>query len=482
MFPVKPRKPGFYQHFGKTTKLLRAPKKGRLKPLGSEYTIGRLRKVFMLRVQLWIYSILYTFSVILYLPFFLYRVVVQDKSLANLFKRFSPPAALPLPGSDGAPLWIHAVSVGEVKAVEPLVRALAADSRKIFISTITDTGQGLAQSLFAGRAQVIYFPLDWQWLCRLYLKRIRPSAVLLMETEIWPGFIAAASRLEIPILLVNGRISDHSFRRYQRIRFFLSPLLKLISHFCMQTRQDKNRILELGAPADRINQMGNLKYDYQLNEVQEKTEMVEQLRKILKPAADDLLWICGSTREGEEKILLDVFQSLSQEFPTLRLLLAPRHPHRAEGIGRLLKSRQFRYFQRSQLNSQEVGPSPVLILDSIGELSYLYELADVVFVGGSLVATGGHNVIEVAYFAKPILFGPHMENFQEIASAFLKSYAALQVQSAEELTSKIHDLLKDPSTRRWLGRNARKVMRDNQGAVERTTQIVRQYLERAAEQ
>ena len=157
------------------------------------------------------------------------------------------------------------------------------------------------------------------------------------------------------------------------------------------------------------------------------------------------------------------------------MVLAPRHPHRVEGIARLLKSRQISYLLHSQLDSQKIASPRVLILDSIGELAYIYQLADVVFVGGSLVATGGHNIIEVAYFAKPILFGPHMENFQEITSAFLKSYAALQVQSGEELTSKIHDLLRDASTRRWLGRNARKVMRDNQGAVERTAQIVRQY-------
>ncbi len=432
----------------------------------------------MAGMQSWFYSVFYTFSVFLYLPFFLYRVVVEDKSLANLFKRFSPPEA-PAAHSPGSTLWIHAVSVGEVKAVEPLVRALAAEDRKLFVSTTTATGQDLARSLLPEPVRVFYFPLDWQWLCRLYLNRIRPSGVLLMETEIWPGFISAATRLEIPILLINGRISDRSFRRYQRIRFFLEPLLQSIHHFCMQARQDKQRILELGAPADQVNHMGNLKYDYQLGEIQEKTEMVQRLEKTLKPAPDDLLWICGSTREGEEEILLDVFESLSREFPALRMLLAPRHPHRAEGISRLLQSRQFNHLRRSQLNSEEIDPPRVLILDSIGELAYLYQLADIVFVGGSLVATGGHNIIEAAHFGKPILFGPHMENFKEIASAFLTSYAALQVQSGNELTSKIHDLLRDASTRRWLGRNARKVVRDNQGAVERTAQIVRQYVDGA---
>lgn len=433
----------------------------------------------MLRALLLFYSVLYTFSVFLYLPFFLYRVVVEDKSMVNLFKRFIPPAAQPATLPPESTLWIHAVSVGEVKAAESLVRTLTEDSRNLFVSTITDTGQDLAQSLYADQAQVFYFPLDWQWLCRLYLSRIRPSAVLLMETEIWPGFISAAASLEIPILLVNGRISDQSFRRYQGIRFFLGPLFTLISHFCMQTRQDKERILKLGARADRVNQMGNLKYDYQLTETPENTAMVQRLENLLKPDADDFLWICGSTREGEERLLLEVFQTMSQRFPTLRMLLAPRHPHRAKEISRLLNHYGFSHLRSSQLDSQEITSPRVLILDSIGELAYVYQLADVVFVGGSLVATGGHNIIEVAYFAKPILFGPHMENFKEISSAFLKSYAALQVQSTEELTSKLHDLLSDADTRRWLGRNARKVVRDNQGAVERTLQIVRQYAGRA---
>ncbi|MEE8348027.1 MAG: 3-deoxy-D-manno-octulosonic acid transferase [Acidobacteriota bacterium] len=429
----------------------------------------------MLRIQLFFYSIAYTLVAILYLPVFLYRVVLQDKSLVNLWKRFAPPGTVVTPTPQGSILWIHAVSVGEVKAAAPLVRALAADSRKMFISTTTDTGQSLARSLFANQAQVFFFPLDWQWLCRLHLRRINPSAVLLMETEIWPGFIAAASRLEIPVVLINGRISDRSFRQYRRIRGFLAPLLQTMSHFCMQTRQDKERILKLGAPPERVNQMGNLKYDYQLIEIPEKTERVTRIEKLLKPTPDHLLWVCGSTRDGEEEILLEVFESLSQEFPALRMLLAPRHPHRAEGISRLVRSLPFNFIRSSQLDAPIAAPPEVLILDSIGELAYLYQLADVVFVGGSLVNTGGHNIIEAAYFAKPILFGPHMENFREVSSTFLQSYAALQVQSKEDLKAKVHDLLRDASSRRWLGRNARNVIRNNQGAVERTAQIVQQY-------
>ncbi len=434
----------------------------------------------MLRTWLWLYSILYTFLLLLYLPVWIYRVIFHDKSPLVLLKRTGAPPLRSSTDPRRPSLWIHAVSVGEVKAIEPLVDALALSRDQLFISTVTDTGQLLANSRFQHRACVFYLPLDWKWICRRYLRALSPSCVLLAETEIWPGFISAAESLKIPVILINGRISDHSFRRYRRIRFFLRPLLQYFSHLCMQTRQDKQRIIELGAAPSRVSQMGNLKYDYQLAQLPEKRQMVECLQSFMKPQEDDLLWVCGSTREGEEEALLKVFEVLRNEIPSLRLLLAPRHPQRVDQIARLVEARQLTYLKRSQLNS-DTSPGPaVLLLDTIGELAYLYQLADVVFVGGSLVPTGGHNIIEAAYFSKPILFGPHMENFQEVSASFLESYAALQVQSEEELTGKVRDLLKNPTTRQWLGRNARKVIRDNQGAVGRTVKIVEEALTRFA--
>jgi 3-deoxy-D-manno-octulosonic-acid transferase len=430
----------------------------------------------MFRTLLWIYSILYTFLLIFYLPLFIYRVLVQGKDASILFKRIGAPP-LRISGDPAQPsLWIHAVSVGEVKAIEPLVEALALNRDQLFISTITDTGQSLANSRFQDRACVFYFPFDWKWICRLYLRRMSPTCVLLAETEIWPGFISAAESLGIPVLLINGRISDHSFRHYRRIRFFLRPLLHRISLFCVQTRQDRDRIVELGAASSRVHPLGNLKYDYQLAQLPEKTQMLQVIQGLLKPDPNDLLWICGSTREGEDNTLLKVFQSLSKEFPSLRLLLAPRHPHRVDEIARLVEAAQLSYVRRSELNSRSPDPPKVLLLDTIGELAYLYQLADVVFVGGSLVPTGGHNIIEVAYFSKPILFGPHMENFKEISNTFLESDAALQVHSGEELSEKLSKLLKDPPTREALGSKARQVIGDNQGAVGRSLEMVERYL------
>ncbi len=430
----------------------------------------------MFHALLLTYSILYTFLLIFYLPVFVYRVLVQGKDPSTLTKRIWAPPLRNSSDSTQPSLWIHAVSVGEVKAIEPLVEALALNPDQLFISTITDTGQNLAKSRFQDRACVFYFPLDWKWICRLYLRRLSPTCILLAETEIWPGFVSAAASLNIPILLINGRISNHSFRRYRKIRFFLRPLLHRISLFCVQTRQDRDRIIELGANSSRVHQLGNLKYDYQLAQLPEKTQMLQVIQAVLKPDSNDLLWICGSTREGEEQTLLDSFQSLSEEFPSLRLLLAPRHPHRVDEIARLVKARQISYLRRSELSSQNHDPPKVLLLDTIGELAYLYQLADVVFVGGSLVPTGGHNIIEVAYFSKPILFGPHMENFQEISDTFLEFEAALQVHSGEELPEKMSELLKNPLTRETLGHKARQVIRDNQGAVGRTVDIVERAL------
>lgn len=448
----------------------------------------------MFRVLTTVYSILYTCSLLAYLPILLYRSIFGRKHRINLLQRVGRPAQMirPETASQNTPsVWIHAVSVGEVNSVRVLVEKLALAPDQLWISTITDSGQALAAKLFQDRARVFYFPLDWKWASCRYLRALQPSVVLLVETEIWPGFITAAESLSVPVLLVNGRISDASFRRYRRIRFFLKPLLSRIQHFCMQSRQDKQRILELGAPPDSVHQVGNLKYDYELPKNTQKEPLVERVRGWLQSDDRDLLWICGSTRDGEEEILLETFSVLREEFPALRLLLAPRHPHRVARIGSLLESRQLSYVKGSDLASCPVPhsdgqsvPDPleqrpeVVVLDTIGELPYLYQLADTVFVGGSLVPMGGHNLIEAAYFGKPILFGPHMENFREISDSFLNAYAALQVRSGTELTSRIRELLKDPVSRKWLGRNARKVIRDNQGALQRTVGFVRQYLEK----
>jgi len=311
-----------------------------------------------------------------------------------------------------------------------------------------------------------------------FLQRIDPDLVILTETEIWPNFVAAGADLGIPTILVNGRISDRSFGRYKRLRFFFRPLIERISHFCMQSKLDKQRIEEIGAPPDRVNWVGNLKFDYHLDLTTEKEQLNLVLKKALTIKGDEKIWLCGSTKPGEEEILLAIFARLRKQHQNLKMLIAPRHPQRGSEILDLAAGLSQRCLLRSGLNggSEESARSDILILDSIGELAHVYGIADLVFMGGSLVPTGGQNVIEAAAFGKPIIFGPHMENFRDIAKAFTDSYAALQVESAAELETKLSDLIDDSHAREWLGRNARKVIRDNQGALDRTLQLLKQYL------
>ncbi len=437
----------------------------------------------MLRLLLPFYSLLYIGALVAYLPHYLRRARREHRGL-HLGARLG--ARPPLPGKvdERAPrIWVHAVSVGEVNAMRPLIAELVAQGKAVFLSTTTETGNKLAQKLFGSSVSVFYFPLDLQSTCRRSLRHIRPSLVLVAETEIWPNFILAVRRRGIPLMLVNGRFSDRSFRRYRRFRRLLAPLLGQFDHLCMQSRQDRARMLELGAPTEKVHLAGNLKYDYQLAADLEKTRLAERLAGLLRASGDEMIWLCGSTREGEESLLLETYVKLRREFPALRWLLAPRHPHRAEEIALLLRQAGLRVLRRSEMAHVTKGAPDVIILDSIGELAYLYQVADLVFIGGSLIDTGGQNPIEPAHFGKPILFGPYMGNFAEISQTFVQSYAALQVQSSEELRARLRDLIRDPSARKWLATNARKVVRENQGALKRTLELVRQALaERGKEQ
>ncbi len=420
-----------------------------------------------------LYPCFYALLLMLSLPSYLYQRMVGRQPLGSLRQRmgFYPPAA----EARGPRVWIHSVSVGEVQVIKPLVEVLSLEPGQLFLSTTTATGQALARSLYRQNATVFYFPLDWGFCCRRFLDSIRPDVVVLTESEIWPTFIRLTARRGIALVLANGRVSDRSFRRSRRARFLFQPVLEHFTRLCVQSRQDRDRFLHLGAPADRVSVMGNLKYDYQLAPDPARQQLVTELQQLLKPNGNELLWVCGSTREKEEEMLLSVFLRLRQEFPQLRLLLAPRHPHRTDEVSKMLEQSELSFQRRSQLSSVKYRrPPQVLLLDSIGDLAYLYQLADIVFIGGSLIPWGGHNVIEAANFKKPILFGPHMQNFHEVAAVFLSNYGALQVSDCDELEKKITTLLRDPATRRWLGQNARKVIRDNQGAVERTVEVIQQ--------
>jgi len=430
----------------------------------------------MVRFFLPFYSLVYLLALVAYLPHYVRRARRERRGL-HLRERLGSCPAPPPGTADGAKrVWIHAVSVGEVNAVRPLISALVAQGKAVFLSTTTETGNSLARKLFGTSVSVFYFPLDLQSACRRCLRRLRPALVVVAETEIWPNFISAVRRRRIPLMLINGRFSDRSFRRYRKFRRLVAPLLAQFDHLSMQSRQDRSRMLELGAPPDRVHLAGNLKYDYELTPDQGKTRLAERVAGALRVSGDEMIWLCGSTREGEEALLLRAYTELRRDFPALRWVLAPRHPHRSDEIAALLKQAGLRLIRRSEIAHQTKSAPDVIILDSIGELAYVYQIADLVFVGGSLVDTGGQNPIEPAHFGKPIVFGPYMGNFAEISQTFVKSYAALQVKSTEELIARLRDLIQDPAARKWLSTNARKVVRENQGALKRTLELIRQAL------
>jgi len=437
----------------------------------------------MFRLFRILYTPLYTVSIFLYTLLLPYFILFKNKRRLHLLERAGrlPSCLENLPDGTRFRVWIQAASVGEVSLVKPIIGALSALDTEIFLSTATETGQVLARQVFGEQARIFFFPLDWKWVCSRYLKAMSPDLILLAESEFWPAFTEAATQHRVPVVLINGRISDRSFPKYFRLRQFFGPILSQFDRLCMQSRQDKQRAIELGVPEDRVNNIGNLKYDYQLARDPSRERLVEDLKGLLG-AGDNLIWLCGSTREREEGLLLPVFQTLRVDSPELRWIIAPRHPQRSEEVEKLLRAAGLAVLRRSRLDqegaTEPTFPYDAVVIDTIGELPYLFALADIVFIGGSLVPWGGHNVIEPAYFGKPILFGPYMQNFREIAETFLENYAALQVSDPRELSSRMQDLLRDARARNWLGRNARKVIRDNQGATERTIEIIRLYLER----
>jgi len=356
-------------------------------------------------------------------------------------------------------VWVHAVSVGEVKSVQKLVGKLreAYSGQPIVLSTITPAGQTLARDTVGLADHVFYFPLDLPGSIRRTLDRVNPELVVIAETEIWPNFLRECRKRNVRVVMVNGRISDRSLPRYRVVRRWLKRVLDDFTLMGMQTEADRERIESIGADGRKVTVIGNLKYDAPVMD----RALAPELSRIL--AGLPRLWIAASTMPGEEEQVLDVLGNLRKKHKDLTLLIAPRHPDRFGEVERIIQARGFSCARRTQL----MEGTDVLLLDSVGELASTFRHASVVFVGGSLVPRGGHNILEPAAFAKPIVFGPHMENFREIRDIFLEARAALEVHNAGELASVIDHLLTDSTSAAELGANARRVVEQNAGATER---------------
>ena len=401
---------------------------------------------------------------VLTLPYFLFQKVVRGRAYAPLAARSGrlSPAVNP----DGTPsIWVHAVSVGEVLASRGLLAEIKRrfPNRRLVVSTTTVAGQELAQRGLPGVDAVFYAPVDSRGAVRRALDRVNPSLLVLMETELWPNLIHAARRRGTRIAVVNGRLSPRSFPRYRAIRPLLRPLLAEVDLYLMQAEPHAERARAIGAPAERVNVSGNLKYD-----VAEPAAPDPALAGILEGRHP--VWVAGSTVGGEEEIVLAAFRKLREQAPGARLVLAPRHPERFDVVAQLVEAGDLRSARRSLLNG---GPPAaesieVLVLDTIGELASVFGHARVAFIGGSLVPRGGHNVLEAAAAGCPVIVGPHMENFQEIASEFLGAGALVQVRDAEDLVPALLALWNDPARRQEVGQRGRRLLERNRGAIART--------------
>ncbi len=432
-----------------------------------------------------LYSLLYTLVFFALLPYFAYQAVFNRKYLGNLRGRlWVSPSPIP-PEDQRSAIWLHAVSVGETLAAKPLITALRQQfpDHRLVISTTTITGQAVARQQIAEADAVCYFPFDWRFTVRRALDAVQPEIVVLMESELWLNFLTECSHRRIPTMVVNGRISDRSFPRSQKFGFFIRKLYFQVTRFLMQSRLDAERATQLGAPADRVVVSGNLKYD--IRDTSESPRLAEIARQLNEFFALDRapLIVAGSTSEGEEQILLAAFHQLRTlgELPSVRLLIAPRHPERFHAVAELIGTASDTFARRS--TAQTARDADIILLDSIGELAALYRFASVVFVGGSLVPVGGHNILEPALFAKPIIVGPYMQNFREITSEFLRREALRQLhatdanQQVTELRQTFAELLRDQMVAGRLGENARQAIEDNRGATARTVAAIANLIE-----
>jgi 3-deoxy-D-manno-octulosonic-acid transferase len=410
-----------------------------------------------------LYSVLLSVAALLALPWYLWKARGGGKYLVSLRQRWGRlPADLNPRGEPS--VWIHAVSVGEVLAARALIEPLRRrfPRHRLLVSTTTVTGNAVARSSLSAADGLFFAPFDWPGPVRRALRAVRPALLVLVETELWPNLIHLARAQGARVALVNGRISPRSFPRYRALRRWLRHVLAEVDLFLMQAEPHAERVRQIGAPPERVRVVGNLKFEAAA------PRSSNGLVRLLDDGSRRPLWVAGSTVAGEDEAVLGAFRLLRERFPGTRLLIAPRHPERFAEVTARLEAAGLAPRRRTSLDGQGWGAADVVVLDTLGELATVYSLATLVFVGGSLVSAGGHNVLEPAVAGKPVVVGPHMENFQEIADEFRAEGALVQVATAAELGPEVVRLFADPERRRQIGERARALVERNQGALART--------------
>lgn len=409
--------------------------------------------------------------------FYLPTLIFRGKLHRDFLQRFGlyDRKTLEAFNAPGGKIWVQAVSVGEVALCKSFIPLLKEQypGRGLVLSTITKTGYELARKNFDGIATVIYFPLDFSFVVRRAVRLVRPKLYVMVETEIWPNLLKELARNGVPSVMVNGRISDRSIGKYRLVKPFLKGVLGRIMLFCMRSQVDADRIIGLGAPAERVKITGNMKFDIGPSQVPAQGKLAAGLLGLKE---DEKLFVAGSTHPGEEEIVFEAFKAVAKELSGIRLLIAPRHINRVHEIEDAAKRSGLETVRMTELAASGGGKAGqrVLILDTIGQLNDIYPAAALVFIGGSLVRHGGHNPIEPAIFEKAVIFGPYMFNFRDTASVFVRQNAAIQVPDRHSFLEKVRILLKDEAVRKLLGSNAGRVVTENRGATERSIRAIKE--------
>ncbi len=421
------------------------------------------------------YNLIMAVAVFLLWPIWVPLLRARKKHRTSFPKRlFMPTLSRRGPELAGArrPIWIHALSVGEVLSAEPLVNALAQKHgpHALVFTASTQTGFEMATRLMADQVSAVrYFPYDTLFSVIRALRVIRPRQVVIVETDIWPNFLYRLEKRRIPVYLVNARLSDRSFRGYRRLGRLMAPLLSVFGRICVQTDSDRKRFRALGVPAESLATVGNIKFD-QPPVILSADEM-KRLREQFKHSTDAPIWVAGSTHEGEEEALSVAYQAVCASGIHPQLIVAPRDPGRAAAVCTIFKRSGCNAMTLAQIE-KEPAPSSVVVIDRIGILRKLYALADMAFVGGSLVKAGGHNPLEPASVAKPIIFGPHTDDFRWICQTLEAAGGAIRVDDAAQLAATLIHWTSNQADRRLVGRRAYQVFAENRGAVARTLAVI----------
>jgi 3-deoxy-D-manno-octulosonic-acid transferase len=420
-----------------------------------------------------VYNFLATVIVLVILPFFILRMIITGQ-IRGRFKEMCgilPKAVLEKIKGKKC-IWAHAASVGEIVATSSIIKETAKvmPDQTFLVSVVTPTGYQMAKRIIPEATGIIYFPLDLPWLVEKVVQHIRPSIFMMVETELWPNFLKIAKKYDVKTLMVNGRISDKSAKRYHMLMGILKDMLNNVDLFCMQSEQDAQYIISLGAEPSRVVVTGNTKYDQTYTDIKE--EQRTEVRCMLGLQNAEPVIIVGSTHKGEEEMLLAAFQEVRGKYPQVAMVIAPRHVERAGEIEELY--RQAGIVIRKRTEETMNNGVQVVILDTIGELGKIYSIADIVFVGGSLIPKGGHNILEPAAHGKPVLVGPHMFNFKDIYALLSKRGVCETVQNPTELGVQILRLLDDPELRAHMSQEALRIIEENKGASAKSAQYVKQ--------